>query len=208
MKYTITRGLAELTMLKDKHQKEVMKLNLIAVKQGTKIRKPNSSYDEKSFIEQAKQTYQSVLDIERRILEIKNKIDESNFTTKIKIGEIEMTVSEALNMKRLIEFKRTRLNYLKNMKAKAQLDFDCGTEENRRRIEKMAQDQAAGGSSKAGEAEKEIVESVERIYKMDFIDPVDITKEIEKLENEITEFDNNIDYVLSESNSTTYIEVE
>lgn len=208
MKYTITRALAELTTLKDKHQKEVNKMNLIAVKQGAKIRKPNSSYSEKSFIEQANQSYQSVLDIERRILSIKNQIDASNFTTKVKIGDTEMTVQEALNMKRLIELKQNRLYYLKTMKQKAQMDFDAGNEENRRRIEKMSQDQMSNGSSKAGDAEKEIVESVEKIYKMDFIDPVNLSDEIEKLENEIAEFNNNIDYVLSESNSTTYIEVE
>lgn len=208
MKYTITRALAELTTLKDKHQKEVNKMNLIAVKQGSKIRRPNSSYSEKSFIEQANQSYQSVLDIERRILSIKNQIDASNFTTKVKIGDTEMTVQEALNMKRLIELKQNRLYYLKTMKQKAQMDFDAGNEENRRRIEKMSQDQMSNGSSKAGDAEKEIVESVEKIYKMDFIDPVNLSDEIEKLENEIAEFNNNIDYVLSESNSTTYIEVE
>jgi hypothetical protein len=208
MKYTITRALAELTTLKDKHQKEVNKMNLIAVKQGAKIRKPNSSYSEKSFIEQANQSYQSVLDIERRILSIKNQIDASNFITKVKIGDTEMTVQEALNMKRLIELKQNRLYYLKTMKQKAQMDFDAGNEENRRRIEKMSQDQMSNGSSKAGDAEKEIVESVEKIYKMDFIDPVNLSDEIEKLENEIAEFNNNIDYVLSESNSTTYIEVE
>ena len=208
MKYTITRALAELTTLKDKHQKEVNKMNLIAVKQGAKIRKPNSSYSEKSFIEQANQSYQSVLDIERRILSIKNQIDASNFTTKVKIGDTEMTVQEALNMKRLIELKQSRLYFLKSMKQKAQMDFDAGNEENRRRIEKMSQDQMSNGSSKAGDAEKEIVESVEKIYKMDFIDPVNLSDEIEKLENEIAEFNNNIDYVLSESNSTTYIEVE
>lgn len=183
-------------------------MNLIAVKQGAKIRKPNSSYNEKSFIEQANQSYQSVLDIERRILSIKNQIDASNFTTKVKIGDTEMTVQEALNMKRLIELKQNRLYYLKSMKQRAQTDFDAGNEENRRRIEKMSQDQMSNGSSKAGDAEKEIVESVEKIYKMDFIDPVNLSDEIEKLENEIAEFNNNIDYVLSESNSTTYIEVE
>jgi hypothetical protein len=208
MKYTITRALAELTTLKDKHQKEVNKMNLIAVKQGAKIRKPNSSYSEKSFIEQANQSYQSVLDIERRILSIKNQIDASNFITKVKIGDTEMTVQEALNMKRLIELKQNRLYFLKSMKQRAQMDFDAGNEENRRRIEKMSQDQMSNGSSKAGDAEKEIVESVEKIYKMDFIDPVNLSDEIEKLENEIAEFNNNIDYVLSESNSTTYIEVE
>jgi hypothetical protein len=208
MKYTITRGLSELTMLKDRHQKEIMKMNLIAVKQGAKIRKPNSSYDEKSFIEQANQSYQSVLDIERRILLIKNQIDMSNFTTKVKIGDIEMTVQEALNMKRLIDLKQTRLMYLKTLKSRATSDYDAGIEENRRRIEKMSQDQMSGGGSKAGDAEKEIVESVEKIYKMDFIDPIKLSDEIMKLEAEIDDFDNNVDYVLSESNSTTYIEVE
>lgn len=208
MKYTITRALAELTMLKDRYQKELMKLNLIAVKQGNKIRKPNSSYEEKSFIEQANQNYQSVLDIERRILEIKNKIDMSNFTTKVSIGDIEMTIQEVLNKKRFIELKQNRLTYLKNMKQKAQMDFDMGIEENRRRIEKMSQDQMSNNASKVSDAEKEIVESVEKIYKMDFIDPINLSDEIEKLEKEIMEFNNNVDYILSESNSTTYIDVE
>jgi hypothetical protein len=208
MKYTITRALSELTALKDRHQKELTKMNLIAVKQGAKIRKPNSSYDEKSFVEQASKSYQSVLDIERRILLIKNQIDMSNFTTKVKIGETEMTVQEALNMKRLIDLKKNRLVYLRGLKSRAQSDFDAGIEENRRRIEKMSQDQMSSGNAKAGDAEKEIVESVEKIYKMEFIDPIKLSDEIEKLEAEITDFDNNIDYVLSESNSTTYIEVE
>lgn len=208
MKYTITRALAELTMLKDRYQKELMKLNLIAVKQGNKIRKPNSSYEEKSFIEQANQNYQSVLDIERRILEIKNKIDMSNFTTKVSIGDIEMTIQEVLNKKRFIELKQNRLTYLKNMKQRAQMDFDMGIEENRRRIEKMSQDQMSNNASKVSDAEKEIVESVEKIYKMDFIDPINLSDEIEKLEKEIMEFNNNVDYILSESNSTTYIDVE
>ena len=40
------------------------------------------------------------------------------------------------------------------------------------------------------------------------IDPVDLKSLIDKLEKEITIFENEVDVVLSESNATTFIEVE
>ncbi|MDR3596246.1 hypothetical protein [Clostridium sp.] len=42
----------------------------------------------------------------------------------------------------------------------------------------------------------------------ELVDGLKINDEINKLQNEIEEFENNIDFVLSESNAVTFIEVE
>ena len=67
MKYTITRALAELKLLKDRYTKEVCNLNVVAVKHGSNLRSPDSQYTEEAFEKQAKSTYQSVCDLEKRI---------------------------------------------------------------------------------------------------------------------------------------------
>ena len=54
--------------------------------------------------------------------------------------------------------------------------------------------------------EKKAKESIESLYKVSFVDPIMIEEEIEKLDKEISDFKTEVDYVLSESNSTTFIE--
>lgn len=209
MQYTITRALAELKLLKNRYAKEVYGLQMIAVKRGKNLRSPYSQYKEEDFINQAKSTYQSVCDLERRIEEIKNKIDISNFTTKVKIGDREMTIQEVLNYKNnILELKKSRLSILQDQKRKATYEYDKAITENKMKVDKMATDKNAGGSSEsAGEVEEDAVEFVDKLYAVSLVDPLKIDDEIADLEKEITEFEHNIDFVLSESNSITTIEV-
>lgn len=209
MKYTITRALSELKTLKDRYVKELSKLNLVAVKHGSKLRAPNSSYKEEDFCDQAKAMYQSICDLERRIQEMKNKIDISNFTTKITIGEKEMTVQEAINLKNhIIGLKEDRLMYLKSLSTQAHNSFDRALDENKAKVERMTSDKNSSSSTvKSGEIEEDAVKYVEKLYAVELVDPLKIDDEIKSLEKEITDFKTNIDYVLSESNSVTFIEI-
>ncbi len=210
MKYTITRALAELKLLKSRYEKEVRRLQVMAVKHGSKLRSPYSQYKEEDFISQAKEDYQSVCDLERRIAQIKNSIDASNFTTKVMIGDKEMTVQEALNYKNMtLGLKEMKLSVLQDLKVKAQNEYDRAITENRMKVDKMSTDKNASGSTKsAGEVEKDALEFVEKLYAVSMVDPIGIDDEIAKLSEEISEFKHNIDFVLSESNSTTYIEID
>jgi hypothetical protein len=207
MKYTITRALSELKSLKDRYAKEISRMNLIAVKHGAKLRQPNSSYKEEDFCEEAKAVYQSVCDLEKRIEEIKNKIDFSNFTTKVTVGDKEMTVQEALNIKNnVISLKESRLSYMKSLRTQAQNSFDRALDENKARIEKISSDKSTS-TLKAGDVEKDAVDFVEKLYAVELVDPIKLDDQIKALEKEIIDFRGNIDYVLSESNSITTIEV-
>lgn len=209
MKYTITRALSELKTLKDRYVKELSKLNLVAVKHGSKLRAPNSSYKEEDFCDQAKAMYQSVCDLEKRIQEMKNKIDISNFTTKITIGEKEMTVQEAINLKNyVIGLKEDRLMYLKSLSTQAHNAFDRALDENKAKVERMTDRSGSTTTVKSGEAEEDAVKYVEKLYAVELIDPIKIDDQIKDLEKEITDFKTNIDYVLSESNSVTFIEID
>jgi hypothetical protein len=73
----------------------------------------------------------------------------------------------------------------------------------------MSTDKNAGGSTKSSsDIEQDALDFVEKAYAVSLIDPIKIDEEIKKLDDEITNFTNNIDFVLSESNSTTYIEID
>lgn len=201
MEYTITKSLSLLKTLKARYDKEIGNLECIAVKHGTKLRRPYSSYKPEDFKKNSLSQIQSVEALEKRIIEIKTKIDQANATTKVKIGGREMTIQEALVEKSFIGLKKMRLQEYKRQLMFAREEFDQAIEENKRRVEKIVQDKA----DKA--AEEEVVKSVELAYPVELIDASSLSERIKLLENEIEEFESNVDYALSEVNSITHIEV-
>lgn len=211
MKYTITRALAELKLLKNRYTKEVYNLHLIAIKHGSILRSPYSQYKPEDFEKQAKAEYQSVCDLEKRIEEIKNKIDVSNFTTKVIIGEREMTIQEVLNYKNnVLELKRARLNILMDQKRKSTSEYDRAVSENKTIVEKFVSDKnsiPAVATKSISDTQGEAVNALEKYYAIETVDPININEEIEKLSKEIETFEHNIDFILSESNSVTTIEI-
>lgn len=211
MKYSICRAMTELKTLKARYQKELSESKLIAVKRGSKLLGNYSSYKEEDFNKQSEAMMQSLLAIEKRIVAIKSAINASNYSTRIKIGEREMTVQEALVEKDLIQLKKDRLSIMKSQMSRARREYEVALDDNRKRVEKMVQDQVQGATTlKADDAskiEQTVLESVEKLYKVDFVDASGLDGKITTLEAEIADFENNVDYALSESNSTTYIEV-
>jgi len=208
MKYSITRALAELKLLKDRINKEIFSASMIAVKHGKKLRSPYTSFKEEDFVATAKSQYQSVIALMNRLDLIKIAIDRSNFETKVKIGSKEMTVLEALVEKGNITFKKSLLNYMKQQQSGARREVELATKENKTKVENIVHDQLTSKDvSKKEDVEKEAVEGIEKLYEIKLIDPLALEDKIKELETEIEEFEKNVDFVLSESNSTTFIEI-
>ena len=84
--------------------------------------------------------------------------------------------------------------------------FDAG-EDVQRRLDRHIES-ILGSDSKSKDNE---VEQISKAFlkrnNAEVIDEIDIVKKIETMENEIDEFENEIDLCLSEKNSQTYIEV-
>lgn len=206
MKYTITRALSELKTLKARYEREVSDAKLVGVSVTKKMTSPYTSYTPEEFTKQAKSQWQSLCDIEKRILVIKKNIAKSNYETKVKIGDQEMTVLEAIELKDLISLKESRLVTLKRQLKIAREKYEEAEENNREKIDKNLADQTAAGN-KDKDLEARIKDSIDKLYPVEMIDPIKAEEAIKELENYIEKFKGEVDFVLSESNSLTYIEV-
>lgn len=207
MQISITRALSELKVLQKRFDKEVSQLDVISVQHGLTLMK-NSSVKPEDFSEKAKAQLQSVEDLQKRIHLIKTKIQQSNAITVVKIGTQEMTVLEAIIKKSLIENQKDLLAKLKKQLILANDNFEAATVSNENKIAKQLEDATKNSTVKLDlEVEKQIKASVESLYPIKMIDPCKLSDKIKALEDEIEEFEANVDFALSESNALTQIEV-
>ena len=207
MQISITRALSELKVLQKRFDKEVSQLDVISVQHGLTLMK-NSSVKPEDFSEKAKAQLQSVEALQRRIHLIKIKIQQSNAITVVKIGTQEMTVLEAIIKKSLIENQKDLLARLKKQLILANDNFEAATVSNENKIAKQLEDATKNSTVKLDlEVEKQIKASVESLYPIKMIDPCKLSDKIKALEDEIEEFEANVDFALSESNALTQIEV-
>lgn len=206
-KISITRALSELKVLQKRFEKEVRNLSVISVRHG-QILMDNSSVRPEDFREAAKSQLQRIEDLQRRIFEIKTKIQQSNAITVVKIGSQEMTVLEALVKKSVLENQKDLLTKLKAALVYANNLHEKASSLNDSKVAKQVEDASRNTSVKLDpEIEKEIKKSVESLYPIEVVDPCKISEKIKELEEEIEDFENNVDFALSESNALTQIEV-
>lgn len=202
MKYSLTRALAEIKLLQKRFYSEVSDLNLVAVKHGIILRKPYSSQKPEDFSKKAVSNNQSVCDLEKRITMIKKKIAEANSTVKVTIGKREMTIQDALIEKAMLPLKQTRLDQYKRLLRSAREQFELAQSENDTRIRERVRD------AKDAITEQQAKEEIEISRAVSMVDPLELSKVIEALEAEIMEFESNVDFALSEVNSTNFIEID
>jgi hypothetical protein len=140
---------------------------------------------------------------------MKSKSVLSNATTKVTVVGTEMTVAEAIELKTSVASRQQyavalRAQLLQNRQvieadnAKLQTKIDTslnsiyGTEKAKIDAAMVAQ---------VADPQRDLLES-------ELLDPVGIEKRIEKLQEEISEIMSEIDFVLSEANARTEIEVD
>lgn len=204
-KITITRALAEIKLLQKRIDDKISNLMVVGYQQYGKMQDLYSHMEISAFEKQAKEELQSVEDLMNRITLIKTAIDKSNSTTIVKICGKEMTIQEALVEKKFIENKKDLLSKLKNLKDKANRGFQNCVERVNSEVDELRKSLVSENSNK--ETIEAVCSSTMELKYPKMVDPCDLTKRVESLENDIEDFENNIDYALSESNSVTYIEV-
>lgn len=206
-KISITRAFSLKKTLEERYSKEIAASKLIGVKIGKKMAGEYISYTPEDFEKQAVEKFQSIKDLAKRLVEVRTKIDRSNFITEVEIGGTKMTVLEAIRKKDEIEKKEELLSYLRSQLRKQRQHFETAIDKNKSRVEKIVSEQTAAGS-KDKDLEEIAIKNIEALYAVSFVDPIGIEKEIETLEKEVEEFKSEVDYVLSESNSTTFIDLD
>ena len=131
----------------------------------------------------------------------------SNATTKVTIGNVEMLVIDAIEMKETIKYKENFLQQLKSQQNNIRYTIASTNENVNARLDKLLEANFGKESkTKADEMEAISKPFLER-NEAKLEDPLNIDSLIESLSEEILAFTSNVDYALSESNALTQIEI-
>lgn len=211
-KMTVHKALAELKVIDKRIYNAMEDITFVnACKNNTDKINGVSVEDYKSSV---KSGYQKVIDLIDRRNAMKRAVVLSNASTTVSINGVEYTVAEAIDM------KNHGMDIKKNLLALMQRDYNVAMNDFSYNSGSALEDKAnayvvnilksQGDSS--DKADPKQIQALHDSYvennKFMMIDPLCISKKIENLYNEITEFETEIDSCLSVSNAVTIIEFE
>lgn len=155
-----------------------------------------------------KQNLQSVTDLIARRDTLKRKIVDSNAKTPVTIAGNTMTVSEAIEKKGSMQHKQLLLQSLVQQYRQAVITAENHNNKLTQEIDNAVQQAYSNDKGKVDAEQYEAV-AKPRLARneMQVLDAIKIQDVITKLEKEIQDFNSEIDFVLSESNAKTLIEV-
>ena len=210
---TVHKALAELKTMDDRIAKSIRdNTYVLAVKHSAeKI----NGMTVANFKEKMRSGYQKTTDLIARRDAMKRAVVLSNATTKVKVGDNEYTVAEAIEMKNHgMEFRSALLRQMNSAYVTAQNELNRNSGET---LEKKAEQYvlaviAAQPKDSKMSVDSEAMKTLRKTYiennTYDLVDPLDVTKIMEALDAEINEFNAEVDAALSVSNALTVIEFE
>ena len=212
-KMTVHKALAELKIIDSRIENAIREgVYVVANKHSNEKIGGKTINDYKDHM---RACHQKVTDLINRRNAIKRAVVLSNANTKVKVGNDEMSVACAIEMKNHgMELKNAYLRAIAQQNAVAQSELNRNSGD---AIEKRAEQyvlsviQAQPKDAKMSidsNAMQELRKDYIKNNTYDLIDPLNVGKIIEDMTNEINEFNTEIDAALSVSNALTVIEIE
>lgn len=205
---TIHRALAELKLIDSRIEKSISVIEPTGVMQ---LDKPvNGFFKKEDFETEAKSKFQSVIDLIERKNKIKSAIVLANGVTKVNISGVEMTIADAINFKTVVVFKKNLIATLIKKHNAVKSKFTVENE----KINNVALENAKIMIGKQGDDRvkptdndvKAIVEPFVKRNEFHLVDPLKVDELTQKLQDEVNNFEVEVDAVLSEINAITVIE--
>lgn len=205
-KMTITRALAELKLLDSRIIKSINQATFCAYKKRSDkvVTKLNLTVEE--FEKNVKSTTASIQALIERRDKIKDLVVLSNATTKVRICDKEYSVASAIERKNSIKYEKELLERMKRnlLDVKTQITMQDN------KIEKTIDEMNlvyVGKDNKNSNSMMELNKAYRENNEYCMVDPISIQNTISKMTLDIENFETEVDFVLSESNSITYIEL-
>lgn len=204
-KMTLHRVLSELKTLEKRINGGIANLNVVGIKKGDKFM---SATSEDEFTANAKADIESVEALIKRRHDLKRALIIANATHTVNIGELTMTIAEAIDYKGVIAYKEAEYNRLNRLYRDALSKYETEQRKNEDNLEKFILNMTGKESSKLESYELEAMTKMyNKTNEVKLVDPVNIKTKIDVLRKEIDDFSSEIDAVLSEANATVYVEV-
>jgi len=203
MKLTITEAIAKIKVLEKRIKKEKTRLEVGKIVKAIDV----DSQENRNYLKELEAQFQSINDLTNNYMKIKAKIAESNASTKIKIGDLEMTIVEALERKNKLDDEISFWERLLSDYNELANRVEYNNEQVMETINKMLETKFSGESKTSA---KDAIELKEQLYNADKYTLLTSDKVVKGIKNkveELTEFAEQIDTKLSIVNATTYIEI-
>ncbi len=198
---SIARALVELKTLDSRINKLITNSNYIICKTKNK----NYQLTEDDFKKQVESEFQSLNDLITRRDKVKNAIVISNSKTEVEVAGRKMTVSQAIEFKNTIQYKRAVLETMKRQRQYATVESESHRQKVQQKIDDNIRIVCGKDVKPDATTIQTITESISKSDPIEVFDPMNLDKVIKELETEIEDFSANVDYVLSESNALTQI---
>lgn len=201
VKYNVHKALAEKKLLEDKIDRCINNFKIVGTKKGS----DKNVYETKTSVEdfnvEVSSKYQQIEDLIYNYNALDKAINISNAITNVQISNKNYTVLEAIKRKNSIELDKSLLRQMVS-------NYDCMMSEVNRRNEEVQKN-----TDRMFE-EKEKVKMEQNLFhfikqqEWSLVDPLKVREKIEKLRDEIEEFEKEVDFALSTSNALTIIDVD
>lgn len=202
---TIHRALAELKLADSKISKKTRNVVVVGYQKADGL--VNGKTELIKFNTEVQSQYDSMRALIHRKNALKAAIVASNAVTMVKIGNSEMTVAEAITRKSFISLET---NYVESLKKNLATVLRT-IESNNATVDNNALELVKTTLGREVNTNSEEALAVSKSYtdlnKLTLIDPLSIEEIIKTLEEDIENFNTEVDAILSESNATTVIEV-
>ncbi|MEX3747739.1 hypothetical protein [Lysinibacillus xylanilyticus] len=205
-KISIHRALTELKMLN--HRIEAATNEVSAVLANRKSNSKINGVEMQEYEKQMQASYDKVVSLIDYRNRIKALVVESNAKTKVIVGKEEMTVAEAIERKQSIQYEKELLEVMQQQYRSAVNTVAKENDALPAKLETYLVNILGNKEKQSSEEVKLHTETFMKRNEYELIDPMNIKKKIEALSNRIEEFESEVDAVLSESNATTFIEVQ
>lgn len=205
-KISIHRALTELKMLTLRIEAATNEVS--AVVANRKSNRKINGVDIPGYEKQMQASYDKVLGLISYRNKIKAQVVQSNANTKVLVGKEEMTVAEAIERKQSIQYEKNLLEVIQHQHRSAINTVAKENDALPAKLETYLINILGNKDKQSPEEVKLHTETFMKRNEFEIIDPLNVKQQIEKLSNRIEEFESEVDAVLSESNATTFIEVQ
>lgn len=205
MKMSVTRALTELKTLDRRIVKAINSSMAAAVVIGKDGAKQYGG--EQKALSDIQSSIDSPVGLIEQRDNIKAAVVKSNASTKVTIGGTEMTVAEAIEKKSSIQYKKSLVSRLKNQINDANFKYEDAWARCADKADQNAQSLLGSDMDNKQESYKEFINTYMDNNGPKILKPTKVYELVSNMEEEVDSFESEVDYVLSEANATTFIEV-
>lgn len=198
---SVTQALAEIKLTRSRMDNALDHTSFI------KLKKKRDMIDVARFSKESIASFQSYTDLVKRYNKLKSAVVQSNAVTTVRIAGNEYTVADAVERKRTVEFDKQLLTVLQTQYDKVKTEYDQHMITEQARVERLVTTELSKDNKTNVEVVNQLTETFLAQNRAEILDPLGLADQIRDLKRSIEEFETQVDWVLSESNGKTLIQI-